>query len=463
MQTNTLKALRSTRSRMGANMTIKAKSWFVMLLAAIVVLPVSYTYSKEDGAVNISRFTLPNGATVIVIPADNSDIVAIDATIMGGSANVPPQKAGLEAMWLATATKGSKTYPKDTLMPMLEYMGTAISYSVDKDWSVFSMQCLKWYIDESMDIFFSLLSEPTLDESELELVRQKLIANAKAKKEQPTTLLAEMLNEFYYANHPYAADPEGKLETLPNITREDIIRHKDKVLVGKNLLIAVVGNVDAAKIENLLKEKIGKYESGNRLLEPPIKFTPTDDAFPVVADAPIATNYIIGKFAAPTAGTREYWAFKLGMSILSRKLWDSVRTQEGLSYAIASGEADNISNYGYIYVETINPAKALEVIHKTVKDAIDAGFDAEEIESGKKTFATNYFMQLEANSDIADIATWNELCTGKFRSVREILADLNTLSAEEIKGVMKKYMTDIKWAALGKKDQLPAQIFFENP
>ena len=434
-------------------------------LAVVVaaVLTCAGYASAADAVAKPVTFVLDNGVRVVLQPADHNDVVAMQALILGGSANITMQNAGIEALWLSSAQRAGTAYPREILIPKLEYLGAAIDWDADKDQSSLMLQCLRSTFDEGADIFLDLLLHPALQPEDIELMRSKLIASFQRTMESPDGLLTYAFNSAFYQGHPYEALANGTADSLRGISRQDIVDHMHEVLTGNNLLIVVVGNVDPGKLRERLNATVGALPPGEKHLPAAESFTPPESTVAVTVEKPLPTTFLLAKFQAPSPDNPDYLAFELGLSILSRQLWDAVRTKEGLAYAVAAGMAAYRSNYGYFYLSSSQPGRAVDIMRQTIKDVLEKGIAPDEVEAGKAVYTTQYYMQLEANMDQAGIVAWSEMYLDGWKNADALLAPMKDITPEQLRTVMRTWLRGIRWAWLGRSDGIDEKAFFESP
>ena len=432
------------------------------MVAAITLMSAGYAAAADAVDAPVS-FVLDNGARVVLQPADHNDIVAMQALVMGGSANITEKNAGIEALWLSSATRAGTRYPRELLIPKLEYLGAAIDWDADKDQSSLMLQCLRSTFDEGLDIFLDLLLHPALDAGDIELMRSKLIASFQKAMESPDGLLTYAFNKAFYRGHPYDALANGTADSLKGISRQDIIDHMQGVLTGNNLLIVVVGNVDPGALRKRLNATVGTLPAGKKHPLAAMAFNPPEGTVSVAVEKPLPTTFVLAKFQAPSPDSPDYLAFELGLSILSRQLWDAVRTKEGLAYAVTAGMAAYRSNYGYIYLSSGQPGRAVDIVRQTIKDVLEKGIAPEEVQAGKAVYTTRYYMQLEANMDQAGIVAWSEMYLGGWKNADALLAPLKNITPEQLRTVMRTWLRGIHWAWLGRSQGIDDKAFFESP
>ena len=70
-----------------------------------------------------------------------------------------------------------------------------------------------------------------------------------------TVLARRLLNTHLFGEHPYGLRSSGTVETVGNLTREDLVEFRDRHFVGKNGVLAVFGDVKAEEVLRLRRTK----------------------------------------------------------------------------------------------------------------------------------------------------------------------------------------------------------------
>src|SRR5438876_637469 len=82
----------------------------------------------------VSEFDV-NGLKVLVKRREGSLTVAAGLFIRGGSENLTPQNAGVEAFMLNVASEASANYPRERMRKEMSRMGTVIGEGANYDYS----------------------------------------------------------------------------------------------------------------------------------------------------------------------------------------------------------------------------------------------------------------------------------------------------------------------------------------
>ena len=115
----------------------------------------------------------------------------------------------------------------------------------------------------------------------------------------PDSSLNVLQDKLIYANHPYATEPNGTIETVGNLKIEDLRAFHKNLLQTSRLLLVIVGDLDPQVVQKQITASFGKLPRGDYKEQPTprINFAqPTLD----VTSRTIPTNYVKGIFAAPS-------------------------------------------------------------------------------------------------------------------------------------------------------------------
>src|SRR5690606_24666863 len=109
------------------------------------------------------------------------------------------------------------------------------------------------------NLFSSVITEPSLTETDLKLQADQNKASIKGTIQNSDRYVNEVVNRIFYGDsHPYKQLPEESLVELDKVKRQELIQiHKD-ALNAKRMTIVVVGSYDQKKMLKDLEEMFGK-------------------------------------------------------------------------------------------------------------------------------------------------------------------------------------------------------------
>lgn len=424
--------------------------WLICFL-----LVFSQTANAGDDATD---FSLSNGLKVIFLPIRDNEVVALRFYLPGSAARQTERNAGIETMLLDAMTYGSGNFPKEKKDRILDRFGSHIGGQVRKDFSRFGLSSIRPFFKITLEIFADALKNPTLDPKDVELVRQKQLARIRAKLDSPDDFLSKVLNDSFYKGHPYHNDVDGTIESATAINVENLRAYSEELLHSADSFIVVAGNLEKVDLKEWLENSFGDLKR-NRLqgLNLP-DFNPDTKAL-TVAEKDIPTKYILGKFAAPVPQNEDYAALEIGMDFLSDRLWETVRTKKGLAYAVSSGLGANVTNYGYFYMNTIDESATMQLVFAEMEKIKKTLIPKDELKSTKAVYFTRYYQGMESNENQAGFMAFGEIYFGDYRKRHSLLESVKAVSAEEIRRVMNKYVTNVKFAVVGKEGSISEGAF----
>jgi zinc protease len=416
----------------------------------------SNTQSKTTSS-SIKNYFTSNGIEVISKKITSNEIVGIKLFLRGGSLNINDKNAGIEKILFNTMLQGSKSYPKDLLNEESSKYGIQISSESFFDYSVISIKTPNKYLNKAVNILQSIVTEPLLTSNELELQKNKTISLLKQKIDDPDEYIWKIVNKNISEKHPYYNEFEGEIDTVKNISESDLKKYYKDNFIGSKLLLVVAGNFDDKNLDYLQKS-LSKLEKGSYKVSS-VKNIEIAEPKVVVEDRDIPTSYIAARFAIPTLKDKDYPATYLALRILSEKMHESVRTKHGLSYAVYSGASQREANTGYIYVTTVKPKESIDLIFKEIETLKSSLVDKKQLEGVINLYYTQYFLNIESPIEQAGVLGANHIIGKDFKNSYTLLEKLKKVTPMDIKDVMNKYVKNLRFGIIYKKDLINESDF----
>lgn len=429
-------------------------------LLVLLVTGLSLAFCSDPDKNETIDFEV-NGLKVILKQMPESDIISAGFYLNGGVSYADEINTGLEQLLIAVAPKGTENFDKETLQGITESIGTAIGGSAGRDYSSITLRCLKDHWEKSRGIYQDVILNPTLDSNEIELERAVQVSAIRAVKDDPDAYLGKLSNEFFYKGHPYERSPNGIEENVSAFTREDLLSwHKNNFAKSRALLV-VVGPLTKKDLQPFVRAIAAGLPQGepytNRL---PQNWEKSTSGMEVVApEVPNPTNYVIGRANAPTRHSEDYFAFQLAARKLHTQVWEAVRTKRSLSYAPAAGYSGGNASSTYLYVTTTQPDSAIKVMYDEVNKLKETELTPEEVEELRMGFFTAFHMGQETAASVRGSLASYELSGYGYEKLDEFIDNINSVTAEDIQRVARKYMTNYQFSYYGNPEQVNEEVF----
>jgi zinc protease len=418
----------------------------------------------EEAAVvkGISEFEI-NGLKIIHKRVTANEVISVNLYIKGGSRNITAENAGIENLMLIVARRGGTVkFPKDTLNALLSSMGTTITSIVNFDFSTLSMRCVKPKFNKSWEIFCDIMTQPLFDENETAIYQEQLVNQLKQETDDPDSYVRLISNRLLFKDHPYYNKPEGTVESVSELTPDDLKSYHDENMVGAKLLMVVVGDISLKELKGKITKGLGNLKRGYYREVAVPEFPAVDAPELDIVQRDLPTNYIRGLFAVPNLANPDYPAMYVAISILRNRLFEEVRTKRNLSYAPYSGIAQYAANYGLIYVTAEHPNLTLTVMLDEINRLQTELIPKKEWRDNINVLLTRYYLELETNNAQANLLARYELVGGGWHKSQKIANLIRKVKSKDVMNVAQRYIKNIHIGVLGGPGEIDREIFLSK-
>jgi zinc protease len=261
-----------------------------------------------------------------------------------------------------------------------------------------------------------------------------------------------------YAGNRYAVDPEGTVAAVTALKRDDLVRWHRQRLTKDNLVLVVVGNVTRADLEAKIAAAFGGLPAKGGPVASIAPLAARGAALALVPRA-LPTTYIMGLFPAPNAADADYAAMRVAIDVLTKRLFEEVRTKRNLSYAPAAWMNNVGLNVGALYVTAVAPDTTLKVMRHEVERLKTEPLAPQRLAETVNGFLTRYFLQQEANMGQAATLGAYELVGQGWRRADGFIARVRAVTPADVQRVTRKYLHDFRFAVVGDSAKIDRALF----
>jgi zinc protease len=403
------------------------------------------------------------GVQVIHHQRSTSQIVAVSLYLLGGSRQLTPATAGVEAFLLNASRYGTQAYPGEATRRALARTGSVITVEPELDWTKYSFHGLATEFDSTWVVFAERLLHPSLDSSAMTLTREKMLTALSQRTESPDGQAAVLADSLAYRGHPYAVSPDGSAESLRALTADALRRYAAEQMVTSRMLLVIVGDVSRAQVEAAVGKTLGSLPKGSYAWAMPDPWAPAKAEVAAVQRT-LPTNYIRGYFAGPQRSSPDFPAFQLATGVLGSIISSMVRGQAGLSYAAGASAVELGASGGYITVSTTRPDSVMKLINSAI-DTLGGTFVTVPrfalVESGK-SYSTEFSQMTESSSGYAEILARAQLYSGDFRAAGQYGDLVKKLVSTDIRRAIARYVKNIQFAYIGDTTRMPRELMLKH-
>jgi zinc protease len=389
-----------------------------------------------------------DGVKVILRESNANNVVAANLYLLGGTRQINAANAGIEPLLLEVSERGTRNYPKTTLRRKMSRLGSEIVTVPRDDWTMFGIRATSEVFDSTWAVFADRLMNPTLDPEDVSLLKSQFLLGINQRRDDPDELAEYLADSIAFMGHPYSIPVIGTERSISSLDAKALRDYHAAQFVKSRMLLVVVGDVDRAHVERLVRNSIAKLPQGSYAWTPPARL-PEGKAEVVMEQRPLPTNYIIGYYSGPLANSSDYQALRVATSVLTGRMFSEIRTRENLTYDVHAPFLDRAASAGGLYVSTASPDTTLRLMYAQVKELQNGLLDADGLKRLEEQFLTEYFLDNETNDAQADFLVRGELYRGDYRLAEKFVDELKSVTPQDVQRVARRYMKGIRFAYVG--------------
>lgn len=391
----------------------------------------------------LERVLLPNGITLITVHNPGLHHAAVQVTVPAGVAADPKGKDGLSHFHEHMVFRGTERHPTshDLSMVMDDLLldsnawtsRTKEAFHVSGPTQTLEQMCL--HVSE-------MVSKPVFEglETEREVVLQEYrgYLDPVGKIREPQTLLLQGM----LGTNGFTREVIGDEKTIKNLTREDLLTHHFRIMNPQVMVVAVVSR----ETHEAMRAMATPYFDGivARSYRASLPIPSRQPSKPRIWTTGLPSAVLSVGFPTPVRGSPSAPALAVIRNILtsgmSSRLWEAVRSQDGLCYGIDS-YTDFFPFTGYISfncdVDHVNVPTAGTRILGTLGTLVAGGPLPEELDRAKRRAVFNAESAEESAAWLAGFYTDEEM-DGSRRSLQGTVADQEAVTAEDVVRVARE-------------------------
>jgi zinc protease len=209
--------------------------------------------APPGAATAIARRAGPAGSLLIVDTNHTVPLVHVVVASRSGSAADPRHREGLTNLAAEWARRGAGGKSREEIDAALDALGATLEVSTLPDSTRFEGEVLSRNLDAYLGLVADVLVRPNFSGAELERTRREVIGQIDEQRNDDRALAGRFFTRNLYADHPYGHPADGIAAALQAARADEITAHFRRHFVGKNLIFAFSGDVEADALGATLK------------------------------------------------------------------------------------------------------------------------------------------------------------------------------------------------------------------
>ena len=420
----------------------------LMGLLGQLIIPACFTAWVYAAEISPTKLTTPNGMTVLVLEQHFLPIVEIHALIKTGSAQDPPEKAGLANLVASLLDEGTTTRTSKQLAEQIDFIGGSLEVKAGEDFTSASARVLRKDLEVGFTLLTDILLHPAFPKQEFERVRSQILGEIASDSDDPGHVAMKAFNQLVFHNHPYRWPVSGTEETLSKITLADVQGFYAKEYLPNQVILTIVGDITTEQATALVQTHFGAWKKGPAQTRPVRKPGAIDRKAVQLIEKDLTQSTIVLGHGGISRTNPDFYAVTvmnhiLGAGGFSSRLMDSIRDKQGLAYGIMS-HYDARSMPGSFWVnlqtrtETTN--QAISGVLAEIKAIREAPVSDQELAEAKSFLMGSFPLRLDSTAKLAQVLAQVEYFGLGFEYFSQYPKWIERVTKEDVQRVAKQYL-----------------------
>src|SRR5262245_12720862 len=234
----------------------------------------------------IQRKVLKNGVRLLVQEQRTSEKVAGAVALRMGTQYESEDESGISQIVMRSITAGTtKRNAAQLQLELLAANGT-IESSAGPDMGQMSIATVREGTSKAIDLLADIVQNPSFPDTAFESARSYYLGKASDEMESPIPSTYAIFLRTLYRGTPFERPAYGRLHSISECRRADVVALYRKLFVGGNLTVAFVGNFDGKKVMADLEKAFATVPAGPPPTAPKVQQAPLASDTTVTEERP---------------------------------------------------------------------------------------------------------------------------------------------------------------------------------
>ncbi|MGI6713099.1 MAG: M16 family metallopeptidase [Bacillota bacterium] len=390
----------------------------------------------------IYKNILPNGVCLITEEVPYVHSVSIGIWVKTGSRYEDNHILGVSHFLEHMLFKGTENRTSKQIAESLEAVGGQLNAFTAKEYTCYYARVLSENFDLASEVLSDMFLHSLFLPQEMEKERNVILEEIKMYEDSPDELVHDIYARTIFKNNSLGQPIIGTVDTVTNLTRDQLIDYYQKTYVPENVIVVVAGKIKSNEVENKFTKLFSNFSGKAENIELKEPRAHSDIAF--ITREIEQIHLCLGFPGLPNSHKKIYSLLLLNSALgggVSSRLFQEVREDHGLTYSIYSYHTGYIdSGIMGVYAGTSmqNVKTVVEIILKQIRDIKKKGLTKEELQRTKQQVKGNLLLSMENISSRMHRIGRSELNLGRIVSPEEVLDLIMQVDNNSIKDVAEQ-------------------------
>lgn len=417
------------------------------VIKLIIILCSLAATGMAQAGLPIEQWRTKNGAQVLFVESRGLPMVQFRLVFDAGSARDSEGRAGIARLTNHMLKQGAGGLDADDIATRFEDVGAELSLDSQRDMATVELRSLSdlAVLDPAVDLLAKILASPTFSEKSLQRERVRALTGLELERQSPSAIAQRSFNETLFVGHPYQHYPSGDAAGLKAIGRKDLVDYHRQYYVAANAVIAIIGDISRIQAKDIAERLVGGLPKGQAA--PPLPAVPIrKSASRKHITFPSKQSHLFIGQPGIKRGDPDYFPLYVGNYILGggglvSRLSEEVREKRGLAYSVYSYFVPMRASGPFVIgLQTKNSQidKALAIVNRIVKEFVETGPTAEEMDAAKKNLSGGFPLRIDSNQKIAEYLALIGFYGLTLSYLDDFVANVEAVTVEQVRDAYRR-------------------------
>jgi zinc protease len=353
--------------------------------------------------------------------------------------------------------RGAGSMSARAISESADALGMTLDASGTADFAEVSWQAPSRNFTKAWAIFQDVVTRPTFPSTEVVKVREDLMQRARSLGDRPFDYTNVQYRKALFASSPYRNPVLGDTTTLPRIQLADLRRAYETMFSGRNLVIAIVGDFDAASTLEAARRSFSRLRPGKAVvMEAAREEAPRESHVVFVDRDQEQVTYNTG-WPTCTIHDADYVPLRLAVGLIGDRLFFKYVYEKGVAYRswfYMSDRFGQMSAQNEMGVTPSNFSMASGGVLEDVARVTREGVTPADLQSIVSKTLSRYFLEAQDNASQADRLAYYESSGLGYEFADRYPEMIRKVTAEQVAAAARKYFDSGRYTrfAVGKED-----------
>jgi predicted Zn-dependent peptidase len=394
----------------------------------------------------IVRDVLDNGLRILTERMSQVRSISIGVWLTRGSRHETADRSGIAHFVEHMLFKGTKRRSAEDIAQAIDSIGGQLDAFTAKEYASYYIKVLDEHLPLALDILSDIVLNPAFNVEDVEREKKVIVEEIKMVEDTPDDLVHELFTQGFWENHPLGRPILGTRETVESFSMDTLRQYFVNTYTPANLIVSAVGNLEHARVRDLVAEKFGALASSGH---PDREEAPHVVPKILIRNKELEQSHLcLGTSSYPQNHDDRYSSYVLNTMLggsMSSRLFQNVREKRGLAYAVFSSlSAYRDAGSFTVYAGCSNDAvgEVIDLVVEELRGVKQAPVSEAELRRAKDHLKGSLMLSLENTASRMSHIARQEIYFDRQFGLDETLQGIERVTVSEVQRVATDLFKD---------------------